>query len=81
MAKYDWYDPNTKAQKKEIGATNLTSADIKFSTLGVGLTRYFSGNLKVLAYYDMVRNENTLLPGFTSDIRDNIFTLRMQVRF
>jgi hypothetical protein len=81
MAKYDWYDPNTKAEKKEIGATNLSSADIKFSTLGFGITRYFTGNLKVLAYYDIVRNENTLLPGFTSDSRDNIFTLRMQVRF
>ena len=81
MAKYDWYDPNTKAQKKEIGATNLSSADIKFSTFGFGITRYFSENLKLLAYYDVVRNENTLLPGFTSDIKDNIFTLRMQVRF
>lgn len=81
MAKYDWYDPNTKVEKKEIGATNLTSADIKFSTLGIGLTRYFTDNLKVLAYYDIVRNENTVLPGFTSDSKDNIFTLRMQVRF
>lgn len=81
MAKYDWYDPNSKAEKKEIGTTNLTSADIKFSTLGLGLTRYFSDNLKLLAYYDIVRNENTLLPGFTSDIKDNVFTLRMQVRF
>jgi hypothetical protein len=81
MAKYDCYDPNTKAQKKEIGATNLSSADIKFSTFGFGITRYFSENLKLLAYYDVVRNENTLLPGFTSDIKDNIFTLRMQVRF
>jgi len=81
MAKYDWYDPNTKAEKKEIGATNLTVGDIKFSTLGIGITRYFTGNLKVLAYYDIVRNENTALSGYTSDIRDNIFTVRMQVRF
>jgi len=81
MAKYDWYDPNTKVQKKEIGATNLTSGDIKFSTLGVGLTRYFSGDLKILAYYDFVRNETTALTGYTSDVKDNVFTLRMQVRF
>lgn len=82
MAKYDWYDPNTKVEKKEIGATNLTSADIKFSTFGFGITRYFSsGNLKILAYYAMVQNENTALSGFTSDIKDNIFTLRMQLRF
>jgi hypothetical protein len=81
MAKYDWYDPNTKAEKKEIGTTNLSSADIKFSTLGFGITRYFTGNLKLLAYYDIVRNENTVLSGFSSDSRDNIFTVRMQVRF
>lgn len=81
MAKYDWYDPNVKAKGKEIGVMNLTSADIKFSTFGFGLTRYFSDNLKVLAYYAIVRNENTLLSGFTSDVKDNVFTLRMQVRF
>jgi len=81
MVKYDWYDPNTKVEKSEIGSSNLTVADIKFSTLGVGITRYFSGNLKILAYYDFVRNENTLLQGFTSDTKDDIFTLRMQVRF
>jgi len=81
MVKYDWYDPNTKAEKKEIGSSNLTVADIKFSTLGVGITRYFSGNLKILGYYDFVRNENTLIQGFTSDARDDIFTLRIQVRF
>lgn len=81
MAKFDWYDPNTKAGGKEIGTTNLTSADVKFSTLGFGVTRYFTDNLKMLAYYSVVRNEHTLLPGFTSDIEDNVFTLRMQMRF
>ena len=81
MAKYDWYDPNTKAKKIEIGTTNLTGADVKFSTLGLGITRYFSSNLKVLAYYAIVHNEETLLPKFASDIEDNIFTLRMQLRF
>ena len=83
MAKYDWYDPNTQVAETEVGkaGTNFTSADIKYSTLGVGLTRYFTGNLKILAYYDIVRNENSSLPGYTSDVMDNIFTLRMQLRF
>jgi len=81
MAKYDWYDPNTKVEEKEISTTNLTAADIKFSTLGIGLTRYFTDNLKILAYYDFVKNENTSLTGYGSDIKDNVFTLRMQVRF
>lgn len=81
MAKYDWYDPNTKAQENEIGVSNLTSTDIKFFTLGLGLTRYFSENLKVLAYYAIVKNENTLLNGFTTDVEDNVFTFRIQLRF
>jgi hypothetical protein len=83
MAKYDWYDPNIKVKSEEIGkaGTNLTAADIKFSTLGIGLTYYFSNNLKMLGYYDIVRNEKTLAPGFTEDIKDNIFTFRIQLRF
>lgn len=83
MVKYDWYDPNTKVAADGIGktGTNLTAADIRFNTLGVGLTRYFTGNYKVLVYYDIVRNEKTQLPGFTEDIRDNVFTLRFQLRF
>lgn len=81
MAKYDWYDPNTEAQEKEIGLSNLTPADIRYSTYGFGLTRYFTDNLKVLAYYAVVKNEKTSLNGFTSDIKDNVFTLRMQLRF
>lgn len=83
MAKYDWYDPNRKVSSTEIGktGTNLTAADIKFSTLGIGFTRYFTGNYKVLVYYDIVRNEKTDLTAFIEDIDDNIFTLRFQLRF
>jgi hypothetical protein len=83
MAKYDWYDPNTKVAGQEIGKTgsNFTAGDIKYSTLGLGLTRYFTGNLKILAYYDIVRNEETALAGYATDVKDNIFTLRMQLRF
>jgi hypothetical protein len=83
VAKYDWYDPNTKVSSTEIGKnnTNLTPADIKFSTFGFGLNHYFNDNVKVQAYYDFIRNERTLLPGYTGDIKDNVFTLRMQLRF
>jgi hypothetical protein len=83
MVKYDWYDPNTNVKTGDIGkaSTNLSAADIKFSTLGAGITHYINSNLKVLLYYDWVKNEQTALTGFTSDIKDNIFTCRMQVRF
>lgn len=83
MVKYDWYDPNTKVSTSDIGKTgsNLTIADIKYSTLGIGLTRYFSGNLKLLAYYAFVRNEETLITGINSDQKDDVLTIRMQLRF
>ncbi|MBD0277748.1 MAG: porin [Flavisolibacter sp.] len=83
MVKYDWYDPNIKVAAAQIGktGTNLTPADIRFNTLGIGFTHYFTGNLKILAYYEWVRNEKTNMMGFTDDIKDNVFTLRMQLRY
>jgi hypothetical protein len=83
VLKYDWYDPNIKVAASEIGksGTNLTAADIKYSTIGVGLTRYFTGNLKLLAYYSFVQNERTALTGFNANLEDDVFTLRMQLRF
>jgi hypothetical protein len=83
MAKYDWYDPNTKLEKQEIGkpGSNTNVADIRYNTLGLGFTRYFTGNLKFLVYYDIVTNEKTTLSGFTKDVKDNVFTFRIQLRF
>ena len=83
LLKYDWYDPNTEVQDEEIGkpGTNLTPADIKFSTLGMGYVFYFHPQIKLTLYYDLVKNEITQLPGYTSDIKDNIFTCRLQFRF
>jgi len=81
IIKYDWYDPNTKAAKEDIGLTNLTPADIRYNTYGGGITHYFNANLKVLAYYAVVRNEKTSLAGYTEDLDDNVFTLRLQLRF
>lgn len=83
ILKYDWYDPNIKVKKADIGkaGTNLTSADVKYSTLGVGYVFYFNTQTKVMFYYDVVRNETTQLTGYTKDIKDNIFTCRLQFRF
>lgn len=83
MGKYDFYDPNRHTTTTQIGkpGTNLTSADIRFHTYGFGLTRYFTGNLKFLAYYEIVRNEITQLTGYNTDLEDNVFTFRMQLRF
>src|SRR5688572_483378 len=83
MVKYDWYDPNTKVNTSEIGksGTNLTAADIKFSTIGFGYAYHLSNKIKLVLYYDWVKNEVTELPGYTSDLKDNILTCRLQFRF
>lgn len=83
LVKYDWYDPNTKVKKSEIGkaGSNLTAADIKFSTLGIGFVYHFNPQIKLILYYDFVENETTQLSGYTSDLKDNIFTCRLQYRW
>ena len=83
MAKYDWYDPNRDVTGNELGkpGTNFTPADVKFATTGIGLTHYFTDKLKALVYYDIVRNEKTSLASYRQDVKDNVLTLRIQMRF
>lgn len=83
IVKYDWYDPDTKVKKLEIGktGTNLTAADIKFSTWGIGYTYNFNPQTKIVFYYDFVKNEKTSLTGYMADQKDNILTCRLQFRF
>jgi hypothetical protein len=83
VLKYDWYDPNIKAGKTEIGktGTNLTAADIKYSTVGFGYVLHFNSQTKIIFYYDRVKNESTLISGATADQRDDVFTCRLQFRF
>ncbi len=83
LVKYDWYDPNIKVEKMEIGksGTNLTAADVKFSTLGVGFVRHLNSQTKLILYYDIVKNESAQLTGYTTDLKDNVLTFRLQFRF
>ena len=93
VVKYDVYDPNTEVSGNEIGlsasgAIETNAADVKYSTLGVGLNYRFNSNIKLMAYYDMVANEKTSnivsssnLSNISNDIKDNVFTLRMQYKF
>ena len=80
--KYDWYDPNSKVKGEEIGkSNNVNSANIKYSTLGFGYTNYINENLKLVLWYEIINNEKTSAAGFTSDVKDNVFTCRLQFRF
>ncbi len=80
--KYDWYDANTNVKGADIKKdTKLSSVDLKYNTLGFGYIYYMNENLKWVIWYEMVKNEKTQLTGLTSDLKDNIFTFRMQYRF
>jgi len=83
VIKFDWYDPNIKVTAKDIGKpnSNLNSADIQFSTLGIGYVYYINLQTKVTFYYSIIRNEKCLLAGYTADQRDDVFTWRLQFRF
>jgi hypothetical protein len=83
VVKYDWYDPNTKVSGNEIGAagSNFTAANIKYNTIGFGYLKHLTENVKLFLYYSKVTNEKTQLPGYTTDIKDDVFTCRLQFRF
>jgi hypothetical protein len=82
VVKYDWYDPNKKVSGKDIKpGSGLTPADISYKTLGVGYIYYSNEHLKFMFYYDWVTNEKTQLEGYKEDLKDNVFTCRMQYRF
>ncbi|MCX6307885.1 MAG: hypothetical protein NTY32_03300 [Bacteroidia bacterium] len=93
VVKYDVYDPNTIVSGNEIAkavtaGVKTGSADVKYSTLGIGLNYRWSSNVKFLAYYDIVRNETTsnivkasTLEDLSHDRNDNVFTFRVQYKF
>jgi len=83
VVKYDWYDPNTDVSGMNIGkpGSNVNFANIKYDTWGFGYIYYATPNLKFVVYYDLVHNESTQAPNFTHDVKDNVFTFRMQFRF
>ena len=81
--KYDWFDPNRDLTGFDVGAAGNGSSkgDVKYSTWSIGYNKYFHENLKLMLWYDIVKNENTSLPDYTTNIRDNVFTCRLQFRF
>lgn len=83
ILKYDWYDPNSDVKANDIGksGTSINAANIKYNTLGFGYMHYINDNLKMILWYEKITNEKTQLPGFTTDITDDVFTARLQFRF
>ena len=88
IVKYDWFDANTDVAGDEIGKSVKTgykatnSTDLKYTTLGLGFAYRCDANMKITAYYDIVKNETSAsLSGYTKDLLDNVFTLRLQMKF
>jgi hypothetical protein len=83
IIKYDWYDPNTEVAGNDIGkpGTNVNETNIKYSTLGFGYIHHINENVKLLLWYDRVSNEKTSLTDYTEDLKDDVFTCRLQFRF
>lgn len=90
MAKYDVFDPNTDISSKTIGTPGsvLDVADIKYTTLGLGWIYHWDTNIKFVAYYEMIQNDKVFttttisaLKPFVNDVKDNVFTFRIQYKF
>ncbi len=80
--KYEWYDPNTKIAAAQLNGINgMKEGEIKYTMIDVGYNLYLTQNVKFLVHYNMVSNEVTKIKGYTRDLKDNIFTVRMQYRF
>lgn len=85
LVKYDFYDPNTDVEGEKIGKfsnAKLSYADLNYSTIGLGWVHYWDANVKFVFYYDIVKNESSqFLPGYEKDLKDNVFTFRIQYKF
>jgi phosphate-selective porin len=74
VARYDYYDPNTKTSGDKSDKTELF-----YSTWTAAWQYYLNDNIRLSLQYEMPKNEtNTTNPG---DLKDNTFTLRIQAKF
>jgi phosphate-selective porin len=82
VLKYDWYDPNTKVSGNEIGENKTSKADLSYNTFGFGALWKINNSLRLQAFYEIVSNETTdNITSMNNDLKDNLFTLRLQYKF
>lgn len=83
VLKYGYLDPNTQLAGEEI----KDKTDLINQNYGFGLLWRASANVRVQAFYEIVRNEYTTgiavngNANYSKDVADNIFTLRLQYKF
>ncbi len=82
VLKYDLYDPNTEVSGDEIGLNDTGIADVTHHTYAFGGLWRINNNLRLLAYYEVNRNEQTAnQEEAADDIPNDVFTLRLQYKF
>ena len=82
VLKYDWYDPNTKISGDAIGLNGTGSADLNQRTFGFGMLWRVNNNVRLQAFYEINKNEKTKnVTAFAEDVKNNVFTLRLQYKF
>ncbi len=80
VVKYDIYDPNL-----DFNATNLDQfsefelSDSRFTTLGFGYVFSMNKHVKAVVYYDKITNE--ALGSTLKELKDDLFTFRLQFGF
>jgi phosphate-selective porin len=73
VVRYDYYDPNTKLSGDAAGSS------LYYKTWSFAWQYYLNDNIRLTAQYTMPKNEtNASNP---SDIKDNLFTIRVQAKF
>jgi phosphate-selective porin len=74
VARYDYYDPNTKTSGD---ASTLT--ELSYKTLALTWQYYLNDFIRISLQYEMPKNEtNAVTP---SDLKDDILTARIQAKF
>ncbi|MDR2085837.1 MAG: hypothetical protein LBP72_01560 [Dysgonamonadaceae bacterium] len=82
VLKYDFYDPNTRINGNAIGLNGTGTGDIACRTFGSGLLWRANNHIRVQAYYEINRNEQTEnISAYRNDRQDNVFTLRLQYKW
>ncbi|MDR1562390.1 MAG: hypothetical protein LBS54_04815 [Dysgonamonadaceae bacterium] len=80
--KYDYYDPNMDISGDDVGLGGTSKADLFSNTFGFGGLWKISNSFRLQAFYEVNGNETTVnLADRTGDIKDNVFTLRLQYKF
>jgi hypothetical protein len=73
VVRYDYYDPNTKLSGDAAGSS------LYYKTWAIAWQYYLNDNIRLTAQYTMPKNETNA--SNLSDIKDNLFTIRVQAKF